>query len=152
MTQTPIKWHVRPVKTSLIRVVSVHSVGSYVNKLSSCGQRKLLSDCALLNLRWAHMPFSIFCHALAQLYLESHITCTRTINIDYPSNERAFLFSTVVFGSRKAKRCLRACANVRIHIIERMRKVSSGTLLSIHTFCSVQFIHFVVSNDSVSGQ
>ena len=54
---------------SLIRVLAVHSVGSLGPKLSSCGYRRLWSDWADaqadLSLRWAHIPFCRFCHALA---------------------------------------------------------------------------------------
>ena len=47
----------------------MRSVSSKGSKLSSCGQRRLLSDWADakadLRLRWAHMPFCWFCRALA---------------------------------------------------------------------------------------
>ena len=37
------------------------------NPVSSCGQRRLWSDWADLNLRWAHCWFCWFCHAAAHL-------------------------------------------------------------------------------------
>ena len=40
--------------------------------------------------------------------------------------------------SVKWKRAFDNVQNVRIQIILRMRKVSSGPLFSIHTFCSIQ--------------
>ena len=64
---------------SLIRVFTVHSVGSSGPKLSSCGQRRLWSDWADaqagLSLRWAHMLFCRLSHALAQLVIHSEILC-----------------------------------------------------------------------------
>ena len=48
-----------------------------------------------------------------------------------------------LYGPRQALKCLRICTkNAQIQII--LRKLSSGSLLSIHTFCSI--------HDSVSGQ
>ena len=40
-------------------------------------------------------------------------------------------------GRFKRKSTLEHAQNVRIHIILRIRKVSSGSLLSIDTFCSI---------------
>ena len=56
---------------SLIRVITVRSMGSQGPKLSSCGQRWLWSDWADaqadLSLHWAHMPFCWFCHEAAHI-------------------------------------------------------------------------------------
>ena len=48
-----------------------------------------------------------------------------------------------IYGPCQAKKCLRRCANVRIHIILRMRKVSPGPF---------QLIYSIVSSDSDSRQ
>ena len=42
-------------------------------------------------------------------------------------------------GRAKRKSAFEHAQNVQIHIILRMRKVSFGRLLSIHTFCSIQW-------------
>ena len=56
---------------SLIRVFAVRSMGNKGPNLSSCGQRRLWSDWADvqpdLSLRWAHMPFCLFCHEAAHM-------------------------------------------------------------------------------------
>ena len=53
----------------MIRVFAVRSVGSLGPTISSCGQRRLWSDWADVqvdpSLRWAHMPFCWFCHEAA---------------------------------------------------------------------------------------
>ena len=53
-------------------VFAMRSMGSQGPKLSSCQQRRLLSDWADAqadpSLRWAHMPFCWFCHEVAQLW------------------------------------------------------------------------------------
>ena len=46
--------------------------------------------------------------------------------------------SSQQYGSRQAKSVFHA-QNMRIHIILRMRKISSGSLLSIDTFYSIQW-------------
>ena len=81
------KWHVRPAKTNqpgrLIGIFAERSMGSRVPKLSSCGQRRLWSDWAnaQADLRWAHMLFCWFCHALVIMlfvglfsYVEDHVS------------------------------------------------------------------------------
>ena len=45
----------------------------------------------------------------------------------------------LLIGPRKAKQCLRTRVKWQIQINLRMQKVSSGSLLSIHTFCSIQW-------------
>ena len=61
--------------SSLIRVVTVRSVGSLGPNTSSCGQWRLWSDWADaqadLSLPWAHRSFCWFCHAAAQLLLHN---------------------------------------------------------------------------------
>ena len=56
---------------SLISIFAVRSMGSYVPKVFSCGQRRLRSDWvdaqADLSLCWAHMSFCWFYHARAQI-------------------------------------------------------------------------------------
>ena len=58
----PTNWYMRPAKTQI-------SLGT---TLSLCGQRRLRSNWAVaqadLSLRWAHITFSWFCHALARLF------------------------------------------------------------------------------------
>ena len=57
---------------SLIRVFAMRSVVAKGPMLSSCGQRRFWSDWADaqagLSLRWAHMTFCRFCHALAHSF------------------------------------------------------------------------------------
>ena len=59
--------------TGLTIVFAVRSIGSLGPKLSSCRQRRLWSDCADaqadLSLRWARMPFCLFCHEAAQILI-----------------------------------------------------------------------------------
>ena len=46
----------------------------------------------------------------------------------------------LLYEPRQAKMCLRTCAKCIIFkFITRMRRVSTGHLLSIHTFCSIQW-------------
>ena len=56
---------------SLIRVFTVRLMASYGPKLSSYVQQRLWSDWvdaqADLSLRWVHIPFSCFCHEVAQI-------------------------------------------------------------------------------------
>ena len=60
--------HVRPAKIqislSLIRIFNWRILDSQGCKVSSCGQRRLISDCADaqadMSLRWAHMSNSTF--------------------------------------------------------------------------------------------
>ena len=68
----------KPTKSSLIRVFTVCSMGSYGPKLSSSGQRRLWSDLADaqadLSLHWAHMPFCWLCHEADHIFPYDYIT------------------------------------------------------------------------------
>ena len=74
----PTKWHVRPVKTQIslgIRpvwsVFAVRMKKALVFSYPLSARPRLWSDWADaqadLSLRWGHMPFCRFCHALAQM-------------------------------------------------------------------------------------
>ena len=76
----PTKWHVRPAKTQIcfgIRPVwseSSLSVWRKLGPLATHWEHSKDSDqtgrmSRLICLRWAHMPFCRFCHALAQICL-----------------------------------------------------------------------------------
>ena len=58
------------------------SVGSLGPNISSCGQRRLTSDCADAqadpSLRWPHRSFCWFCHAQSQFYL-IFLCCNQSI-------------------------------------------------------------------------
>ena len=56
---------------SLVRIFTERILDSQGCKVSSCGQRRLLSDCADgsdLSLRWAHMSEGTFSHIATQIY------------------------------------------------------------------------------------
>ena len=70
---------------SLIRVFIVRSMGNSGPKLSPCGQRRLWLDwadaLADLSLRWVHMPFCRFCHALAHIFnFALHLNCWQSFD------------------------------------------------------------------------
>ena len=66
---------------SLIRVFTVHSMGSQGPKNSSCGQRRLWSDWADaqtdLHCLWQHRSFCWFCRAAAQILCHRHNISTK---------------------------------------------------------------------------
>ena len=75
----PTKWHVRPAKTQISlgispvwSVFTVRMKKAWVLSYTLSAQRRLWSDWADaqadLSLRWAHMQFCRFCHALAHIH------------------------------------------------------------------------------------
>ena len=85
-------------KRTLWSVFALRSMGSEGPELSSCGQRRLWSDWADAqadpNLRWAHIPFWRFCHALVSLRKHAY---SNILKILPPKNENFQLKNPNIF-------------------------------------------------------
>ena len=108
---------------SLIRVFAVHLMGSLGPKISSCGQRRLLSNWADaqadLSLRWAQRSFCWFCHAAANFHISPEKINKTNIAAGYCLSDCSEIshinFSVSVIQTVHKYHVLRACFNSKVH-------------------------------------
>ena len=101
-TCAPSEYSDLPVQShSWNRIVTVRILDSIGCKVSSCGQRRLWSDCADAqsdqSLRWAHMSEGTFYHAAGHIYSITSMARTRMARLPWMTRT-LFSVPTKFFG------------------------------------------------------